>query len=77
MEFFKQEKKKPHLEYDMKNFDFHRSRWETGDWTDDSDQMILILLSLLDNDGKVSLHLLYMYSLWRHSGLTIRVALVS
>ena len=57
MEFFKQEKKKAHLEYDMKNFDFHRSRWETGDWTDDSDQMILILLSLLDNDGKVSLHL--------------------
>ena len=40
----------------MKNHDFHRSRWDTGDWTDDSDQMILILLSLLDNNGKVSLH---------------------
>lgn len=47
------EKKKPQLEYDMKNHDFHRSRWETGDWTDDSDQMILILLSLLDNNGKM------------------------
>ena len=52
---WKKEKKKPHLEYEMKNDDFHRSRWDTGDWTDDSDQMILILLSLLDNDGKVSL----------------------
>ena len=56
MNVFRKEKEKPHLEYDMKNYDFHRSRWETGDWTDDSDQMILILLSLLDNDGKVSLH---------------------
>ncbi|KAJ7375938.1 hypothetical protein OS493_037901 [Desmophyllum pertusum] len=41
------------LEYDMKYADFHRCRWETGDWTDDSDQMILILLSLLDNKGKM------------------------
>lgn len=57
MDKFKKEKKTPPLEYDMKNFDFHRSRWETGDWTDDSDQMILILLSLLDNDGKVSLYI--------------------
>lgn len=56
MDKFRKEMKKPHLEYDMKNFDFHRSRWDTGDWTDDSDQMILILLSLLDNDGKVSLY---------------------
>ena len=37
----------------MKNNDSHRWRWETGDWTDDSDQMILILQSLLDNKGKV------------------------
>lgn len=56
MDLVKREKKEPHLEYGMKNYDFHRSRWETGDWTDDSDQMILILRSLLDNDGKVSLH---------------------
>ncbi|XP_078343352.1 ADP-ribosyl-[dinitrogen reductase] glycohydrolase-like [Oculina patagonica] len=51
--FTKKEKKMPHLEYDMKYDDFHRSRWETGDWTDDSDQMILILQSLLENDGKM------------------------
>ena len=55
MPFGTKEKKKQNLEYGMKNHDFHRSRWETGDWTDDSDQMILILLSLLDNNGKVSL----------------------
>ena len=54
-DFWKKEKKQPHLEYEMKNHDFHRNRWETGDWTDDSDQMILILLSLSDNGGKVSL----------------------
>ena len=57
MDKFRKEKKVPHLEYDMKHPDFHRSRWETGDWTDDSDQMILILQSLLDNEGKVGLYM--------------------
>lgn len=33
--------------------DMHRVRWKEGDWTDDSDQMVLILLSLLDNNGEV------------------------
>ncbi|XP_071082757.1 ADP-ribosyl-[dinitrogen reductase] glycohydrolase-like [Haliotis cracherodii] len=33
--------------------DVHRTRWEEGDWTDDTDQMILILQSLIDNDGQV------------------------
>ena len=37
----------------MKIPDFHRSRWQVGDWTDDSDQMLLILLSLLDQGGEV------------------------
>ena len=37
----------------MKSQDMHRERFATGDWTDDSDQMILILLSLVENDGKV------------------------
>ena len=54
------EKKMPHLEFKMKHRDYHRSRYKTGDWTDDSDQMILILLSLLDNKGKVRS---YMYML--------------
>ncbi|XP_046563667.1 uncharacterized protein LOC124272507 isoform X1 [Haliotis rubra] len=31
----------------------HRTRWEEGDWTDDTDQMILILQSLTDNEGQV------------------------
>ncbi|KAJ6249726.1 hypothetical protein M0813_16800 [Anaeramoeba flamelloides] len=30
-----------------------RSRWENGDWTDDADQMILIILSILDNQGLI------------------------
>lgn len=45
---------KGELEFHMKVPDMHRSRWKTGDWTDDTDQMILIMLSILDQDGKVS-----------------------
>ncbi|XP_052082828.1 ADP-ribosylarginine hydrolase Tri1-like isoform X2 [Mytilus californianus] len=43
------------LEYRHKQIlcDFHRSRWQEGDWTDDSDQMILIMRSLVDCGGKV------------------------
>ncbi|XP_011410575.2 PREDICTED: uncharacterized protein LOC105316948 [Amphimedon queenslandica] len=33
--------------------DFHRSRWDQGDWTDDTDQMLLILLSVVENNGIV------------------------
>ncbi|XP_070193003.1 ADP-ribosyl-[dinitrogen reductase] glycohydrolase-like [Littorina saxatilis] len=44
--------KQKSLEYGMKIPDFHRSRWQVGDWTDDSDQMLLILLSLLDQRGE-------------------------
>ncbi|XP_052082836.1 ADP-ribosylarginine hydrolase Tri1-like isoform X3 [Mytilus californianus] len=44
------------LEYRHKQIlcDFHRSRWQEGDWTDDSDQMILIMRSLVDCGGKVA-----------------------
>ena len=28
-------------------------RWLQGDWTDDTDQMLLILLGVVDNNGKV------------------------
>ncbi|XP_077984457.1 ADP-ribosylarginine hydrolase Tri1-like [Glandiceps talaboti] len=48
--------KEKELNYQMKERlkdERHQSRWKTGDWTDDSDQMILILQSLLDNEGKV------------------------
>lgn len=41
------------LEYEHKIDDGHRSRWKTGDWTDDSDQMILIMDSILDCNGEV------------------------
>ncbi|KAJ6241374.1 hypothetical protein M0813_23161 [Anaeramoeba flamelloides] len=35
--------------------DSHRSRWMRGDWTDDSDQMILILQSIIENNGKINI----------------------
>eukprot|EP00795_Rhopilema_esculentum_P012957 gene12957-3720_t len=41
------------LEYKLKVPDLHRERWQTGDWTDDSDQMLCILQSLLDMNGKI------------------------
>ncbi|GFO06438.1 adpribosylglycohydrolase superfamily protein [Plakobranchus ocellatus] len=41
------------LLYSQKVPDFHRSRWKEGDWTDDTDQMILILQSILYNKGQV------------------------
>ena len=42
-----------HLEYSQKIRDRHRHRWAVGDWTDDSDQMILIMQSLTNNEGEV------------------------
>lgn len=33
--------------------DFHRMRWTPGDWTDDTDQMLLILQSVVENNGRV------------------------
>lgn len=34
--------------------DTHRRKWEIADWTDESDQMILILQTILKNRGEVS-----------------------
>jgi len=31
----------------------HSQRWEEGDWTDDTDQMILILDGIVENEGQV------------------------
>eukprot|EP01114_Cavostelium_apophysatum_P002416 TRINITY_DN1215_c0_g1_i1.p1 TRINITY_DN1215_c0_g1~~TRINITY_DN1215_c0_g1_i1.p1 ORF type:complete len:539 (+),score=149.94 TRINITY_DN1215_c0_g1_i1:59-1618(+) len=33
---------------------FHNSRWDTGDWTDDTDQMILIMQTILEHNGEVN-----------------------
>ncbi|XP_078677179.1 uncharacterized protein LOC144913913 [Branchiostoma floridae x Branchiostoma belcheri] len=41
------------LEYHMKVQDGHRDNWAVGDWTDDSDQMILIMRTLASSGGKV------------------------
>ena len=46
------------LEYSRKVYDRHRCNWEEGDWTDDSDQMILILRTLVQNRGEVSMNLI-------------------
>lgn len=45
--------KPKHLEYSQKVPDMHRERWKAGDWTDDTDQMILILQGILYNKGQV------------------------
>jgi len=47
-------KKPKTLSYDQKVPDMHRTRWKAGDWTDDTDQMILILQGILYNKGEVS-----------------------
>lgn len=39
---------KKRLRYRDKFQDSHRKRWQDGDWTDDSDQMICIMMSLTD-----------------------------
>jgi len=33
----------------------HNSRWEVGDWTDDTDQLILILETIVENNGEVDI----------------------
>ena len=35
--------------------DAHRSHWELYDWTDESDQMILLLQSVVAHNGQVML----------------------
>lgn len=49
------ERVKLNLEYKHKAIvcDSHRNGWKEGDWTDDSDQMLMILMSITDNKGKV------------------------
>ena len=45
---------KKELEFIHKVPGLHRGGWKTGDWTDDTDQMILIMLSILDQNGEIS-----------------------
>ena len=35
------------------NRGYYGCRWVKGDWTDDTDQMLLILLGIIENKGKV------------------------
>jgi ADP-ribosylglycohydrolase len=34
--------------------DMHRSRWQVGDWTDDTDQMILLMDGLFATNGSIN-----------------------
>ena len=36
--------------------DAHRRRWKQADWTDESDQLILILQSLIHNSAMVNMY---------------------
>lgn len=45
--------KNPNLQYNIFVRDFHRARWDEGDWTDDSDQMLLILDGIFAHSGLV------------------------
>lgn len=53
-EFMRKEEVKKYYPDKIKNYDQiiqdkHRSRWEKGSWTDDTDQFLCILDSILDN----------------------------
>ncbi|KAK3596758.1 hypothetical protein CHS0354_038757 [Potamilus streckersoni] len=58
-EFMSKEEAREHygmygdLEFLYKIYDRHRDAWEIGDWTDDSDHMLLIMRSLTAKRGKV------------------------
>eukprot|EP01118_Nematostelium_gracile_P009459 TRINITY_DN3195_c0_g1_i1.p1 TRINITY_DN3195_c0_g1~~TRINITY_DN3195_c0_g1_i1.p1 ORF type:complete len:389 (+),score=112.46 TRINITY_DN3195_c0_g1_i1:59-1225(+) len=45
----------PQFQYNMFFRDAHRGRWKEGDWTDDSDQMLLILNDLLAHGGEIDI----------------------
>ena len=50
---FTNEKGEVELSYEQKIDDRHRNGWLAGDWTDDTDQMILIMDSIVDKNGEV------------------------
>lgn len=56
------------LEYQHKVNDRHRCNWKQGDWTDDSDQMFLIMQSIVDCQGQV---IQLYYSTMRNDIITI------
>lgn len=56
------------LEYQHKVNDHHRRNWMQGDWTDDSDQMFLIMQSIVDCQGQV---IQLYYSITRNGIITI------
>ncbi|GFR87273.1 adenylosuccinate lyase [Elysia marginata] len=49
------------LLYSQKVNDVHRERWKDGDWTDDTDHVVVIMQSLLYNKGEAA------YEVWEKS----------
>lgn len=48
--------------------DAHRARWKKGEWTDDTDQMLCILDSVLENEKVDYKHVAYKIFLWAYGG---------
>ncbi len=48
--------------------DSHREKWQPGEWTDDTDQMLCILDSVLENDGIDSFDIAKRFHSWAFSG---------
>lgn len=56
-------------EYSQIINDFHRSRWAKGDWTDDTDQLLLILQMIVERNGTVDKGAFAKKMIsWRHNG---------
>jgi len=54
--------------YDQTISDKHRSRWKKGEWTDDTDQMLCILESILKNENIVVTDIAKRIYDWAYSG---------
>lgn len=44
--------------------DYHRCRWQKGDWTDDTDMMLCIANSIIENADIIPLHIANEFYVW-------------
>ncbi len=54
--------------FDQFVIDAHREKWQPGEWTDDTDQMLCILDSVLENDSLDILDIANRFHSWAFSG---------
>eukprot|EP00162_Nutomonas_longa_P010253 comp19805_c0_seq1/m.38289 comp19805_c0_seq1/g.38289 ORF comp19805_c0_seq1/g.38289 comp19805_c0_seq1/m.38289 type:complete len:383 (-) comp19805_c0_seq1:67-1215(-) len=58
------------MNFAEKHKDQHRSRWLTGEWTDDTDQMICIMQSITHSGGEVNIRdIAYRILHWARNGM--------